>query len=116
MKRIPLFLLIVPLLVLAACEPRTSTEDFAASDTVGVDMNDQMQRQELQAWLDDVDRNMEDLQARAQQSGEDVTDELADLRDRRAEIRNDLQAANDMTRSEEHTSELQSRGHLVCRL
>ena len=97
MKRIPLFLLIVPLLVLAACEPRTSTEDFAASDTVGVDMNDQMQRQELQAWLDDVDRNMEDLQARAQQSGEDVTDELADLRDRRAEIRNDLQAANDMT-------------------
>lgn len=97
MKRIPLFLLIVPLLVLAACEPRTSTEDFAASDTVGVDMNDQMQRQELQAWLDDVDRNMEDLQARAQQSGEDFTDELADLRDRRAEIRNDLQAANDMT-------------------
>lgn len=97
MKRIPLFLLIVPLLVLAACEPRTSTEDYAASDTVGVDMNDQMQRQELQAWLDDVDRNMEDLQARAQQSGEDVTDELADLRDRRAEIRNDLQAANDMT-------------------
>ena len=97
MKRIPLFLLIVPLLVLAACEPRTSTEDFAASDTVGVDMNDQMQRQELQAWLDDVDRNMEDLQARAQQSGEDVSDELADLRDRRAEIRNDLQAANDMT-------------------
>ena len=97
MKRIPLFLLIVPLLVLAACEPRTSTEDFAASDTVGVDMNDQMQRQELQAWLDDVDRNMEDLQARAQQSGEDVTDDLADLRDRRAEIRNDLQAANDMS-------------------
>ena len=97
MKRIPLILLIVPLLVLAACEPRTDTENFAASDTAGVDMSEQMQRQEMQAWLDDIDRNMEDLQARAQQTSEDHADDLADLRDRRGEIRNDLQATGDRT-------------------
>src|SRR5439155_13493404 len=34
----------------------------------------------------------------------------------RIDVRHHTQNADDIARSEEHTSELQSRGHLVCRL
>src|SRR5690625_6504371 len=41
----------------------------------------------------------------------DIADELIDIA-----YGEQAKATNNATRSEEHTSELQSRGHLVCRL
>jgi cell division septum initiation protein DivIVA len=89
MKRILTYLLIVPLFVLAACGDRTDT-DYTTDTTVTHEQDDRQMRAELQSWLDEIDRNFEQLQARAQESGEDWTSEIDDLRERRDEIRADL--------------------------
>ncbi len=91
MKRLLTYLLIVPILALTACEP-AADDDLAMSDTdtLATQQADRYAQAELQSWLDDVDRNMEQLQARMQEvQNEDV--DMEDLRQRRDEIRNDLQ-------------------------
>src|SRR5690625_6515189 len=45
-----------------------------------------------------------------------IQDEIEQLRDELTRIGRDTEFNKKTLRSEEHTSELQSRGHLVCRL
>src|SRR5690625_5959866 len=45
-----------------------------------------------------------------------ISDEVAEQRNRELLDELSFTLADGLTRSEEHTSELQSRGHLVCRL
>lgn len=94
MKRILTYLMIVPVLALTACEPRTD-DDLAMTDTdtLATQQDNRFAQAELQSWLDEIDRNMEQLQARAQNVGEDADFDLDDLRERRDEIRRDLQEA-----------------------
>jgi hypothetical protein len=92
MKRYLSYLLIVPLLVLAACGDRTDT-DYTADTTTTYDHDDRHMQAELQSWLDEIDRNFEQLQTRVQTAAldEDWTSDIQDLRERRDEIRADLQ-------------------------
>src|SRR5437870_12624174 len=46
----------------------------------------------------------------------DQAEEALGVRRLYASLARDLEGAGEQARSEEHTSELQSRGHLVCRL
>jgi archaellum component FlaC len=83
------YVLILPLLLLVACGDRTDTD--YTTDTTTHEQDDRHMRAELQSWLDDIDRNFEQLQARSQQTGEDWSSDINDLRERRDEIRADLQ-------------------------
>lgn len=97
MKRLFTYLLVIPLLALMACEPRTDDDMTAGQDTLATQDDARMQRAELQSWLDEVDRNIEQLQSRVQEAGETEDADLEDLRERRDEIRNELQGATDDT-------------------
>lgn len=93
MKRYLHFALIVPLLFLVACGERTDTDYTATDYDATYQDDDRHMRAELTAWLDEIDRNYEQLQSRVQTVGEDWSDDLQDLRERRDEIRRDLQGA-----------------------
>lgn len=96
MKRLLSYALILPLLMLAACGERTDT-DYTTDTDATYQQDDRHMRAELTAWLDDIDRNFEQLQSRAQETGEDWTSEIQDLRERRDEIRADLQQTGTAT-------------------
>jgi archaellum component FlaC len=93
MKRYLHYALIVPLLFLVACGERTDTDYTATDYDATYQDDDRYMRAELTAWLDEIDRNYEQLQSRVQTVGEDWSDDLEDLRERRDEIRRDLQGA-----------------------
>lgn len=91
MKRLLTYLLVVPLLALMACEPRTDDDLMTDQDTLATQDDTRMHRAELQGWLDEVDRNLEQLQARVQETGDAEDVDIEDLRERRDEIRSELQ-------------------------
>src|SRR5690625_2869184 len=71
-------------------------------------------QQEAEDLRAEARQNIEAEHAKAAKQIDDMrVNTMADLESRRTEL---LDSAERQHRSEEHTSELQSRGHLVCRL